>query len=838
MSGSERPVQTGTLTRADAADRAALVSDVHYTVVLDLTRDEREFDCRTTIRFRAGRRGITFLDYAGRVIEAWCNGVELSPDACDGTRIQLQTRPGENTVEVIGRAAYSRTGAGLHRFTDPLDGAVYLHTKFEPFDAHQVYPCFDQPDLKAPFELEVRAPQRWQVIANSPARESSPADGGGTTRWRFPPTRPLSTYLTALAAGPFHRLGAMHRGTPLALWCRGSYLDALKKDADELFELTGRGLDYYTALFDRPYPFDVYQQVFVPEYAFGAMEHPGCVTLNERFVFRSHVRGEARRRRAEVVLHEMAHMWFGDLVTMRWWDDLWLNESFATLMAAMAQDALTGFGPAWVSFAHQAVVTARHADQLPTSHPVVVDAADTDAVRLNFDPLTYKKGAAVLRQLALELGEDTFIRGVRHYLARHAWGNAELADFLGAQAQAAGRDLDGWARHWLRRAGVSTVRAESIGSQLRVTQELEPGGEPRPIRTKVGCYQDQDGQLRRVGSAEVGLTGESAEVAAPLDRPDLVLANDDGAGYLKVRLDPRSRRTALDRLSALPDPMARAVIWGALWDDVMDARLPAGAFVGCVLDHCAAETDLGVLQALLERAARAAVDYAAPDRAPALLGALYRRACAELDVAPPGDDRQLVWGSVLATAAGSDATDLLRRLVTGNGPWSAADRDHDLCWRLLERLAVVGQVDDELLAAWAATEPDGVGQRRALSVRAARSTLEAKQWAWARMLDPELSLAERRAVMAGWQQPGQEELLAPWTASYFDALEQVGATESPDAALAFCRAVYPRVTTAEREVLARTDAALREGRLSREMVRVLREESAELVRRARARSAA
>ncbi|WIX80415.1 M1 family aminopeptidase [Amycolatopsis carbonis] len=426
------------LTEHEAAARSAEIFDVHYAVELDLTVGAREFATSTVVRFQA-RSGdaFVFLDFAGQVESVECNGRELGPDAQEGTRVRLAVRPGGNTVRVAGSAAYSRTGEGLHRFQDPLDGQVYLHTKFEPFAAHQVYACFDQPDLKATVELTVTAEAGWVVVANTDPEE--PPTAGEGSAWRFGRTPPLPPYLVAFAAGPFRCLRSSHRGVPLTLYARGSLFEELTRDAPELFDVIGRGLDFYGRLFDLPYPFTKYDHVFAPEYAFGGMEHPGCVTLNERFVFRHRVTAEARRKRAEVLLHEMAHMWFGDYVTMRWWDDLWLNEAFATMMAVVAQADATPYGEGWPAFVHHALPAARHADRLPTGHAIRVETADTDAARSNLGPIVYLRGAAVLHDLASRVGWETFVAGVRTFLRTHAWGNAGPRRLRGRAAGGVGR---------------------------------------------------------------------------------------------------------------------------------------------------------------------------------------------------------------------------------------------------------------------------------------------------------------------------------------------------------------------------------------------------------------
>jgi aminopeptidase N len=831
------PVQPGNLTRQEAAERAALVSDVRYAVTLDLTCGDAEFAAHTTIRFQvsAANRAV-FLDYAGWVERVECNGILLGPQAFDGTRIHLPVRDGQNTVEVHGVAPFGRVGAGLHRFCDPEDGHAYLHTKFEPFDAHRVYPCFDQPDLKAVLSLDVVAPTGWRVVANTAPSAEPEQMSAERVRWTFAPTPRLSTYLTALVAGPFHRIASTHHGLPLALYARGSLLDPLTEVADELFDLTRQGLDFYTRLFEQPYPFTKYEQVFVPEYAFGAMEHPGCVTFNEQFVFKSRVTEESLRRRCEVMLHEMAHMWFGNLVTMRWWDDLWLNESFATFMAAMAQEEATRFGEAWVSFTHHACTTARHYDQLPSSHPVAVDAPDTDAVRLNFDPLTYKKGAAVLHQLAAYLGRDAFMSGIRGYLDRHAWGNADLDDFLAALQNASGADLGPWAREWLRSAGVSTVEASPSPDGVRLSQLANPGVAPRRLRLQVGRYDVHETGVELGSRVRLDLAASAAVPATAGAQPGLVIPNDDGASYLKVRLDEESRKAALAGLSALGDPMARAVTWGALWDEVLDARLPAREFVACVFAHGAAESDVGILQSLWERAMRAAVDYGERANVERALGCLGGRARAQLETATPGSDRQLVWARILAGAAQVSDFAVLGELLGGRSPWPGLEVSRDLRWRVLLSLAAGGQAGDEDIATAAETGLGDDSDRLRLTVEAARPCPQAKEEAWRRTFSEDYSLAQRRAAMAGLQQPGQEEVLTPYVDRYFTALETVWPSLGPEMAIAFTRALYPRISFAEQEVLSRTDEVLAQELLPRDLARILRDERAELALSSAARA--
>ncbi|MEV6905067.1 aminopeptidase N [Amycolatopsis sp. NPDC051372] len=817
------------MTEDEAAARSAEIFDVGYAVELDLTVGARKFATSTVVRFQA-RSGaaFVFLDFAGQVESVECNGRELGPDAHEGTRVRLAVRPGGNTVRVAGFAAYSRSGEGLHRFQDPLDGQVYVHTKFEPFAAHQVYACFDQPDLKATVGLTVTADASWVVVANTDPEEP-PIRAGERSTWRFGRTPPLPPYLVAFAGGPFRRLRSSHGEVPLALYARGSLFEDLTSDAPELFDVIGRGLDFYSRLFDLPYPFTKYDHVFAPEYAFGGMEHPGCVTLNERFVFRHRVTAEARRKRAEVLLHEMAHMWFGDYVTMRWWDDLWLNEAFATTMAVVAQAEATPYGDGWTAFAHHALPAARHADRLPTAHAIRAETADTDAARSNLGPIVYLRGAAVLHDLASRVGWETFVGGVRTFLRTHAWGNARLEDFVAALGKVSNEDVDRWVDEWLLRRGVNTV--EVVHGNVVQLPEVRS----RHLTLRVAAFDECEGELVWRHRAHVSL-GHREGAPAVAGFADLLVPNDDAVAHVKVRLDPRSRRTALRSLSTLDDQRARAVVWGALWDDVLDARLPARSYAAAVLTHGVRESDIGVLEALLEHAVRAVELYGAPLDRGRLLEAVARRVRAQLAGAALGSDRRLVLARALV-GVGQDHG-LLSDLVRGRSPWPDLEVDRDLRWRAAVRLASTGGDVDGLLRVARETDPGDGCRRNALTAEAARPTRAAKEEAWTRVVDEGFSLAERKAVMAGLRQPGQEVLLTPYADRYLRALES--RADEPEFALAFARALYPRFTTDEHAVLARTDRLLESGLLPENVRKVVREERTELalMRAARACDAA
>jgi aminopeptidase N len=829
------------LTRDEARHRASYTSAVSYEVFLDLTGGEDTFRSETTVRFSCNLTGTpTFVDLdAVTLHEVDLNGRRFDVSEYDRDRSRFPVRGliATNVLRVVADCAYQRTGVGLHRFVDPVDGRVYLHTQFEPFDAHRVFACFDQPDLKASFTLTVQAPEDWVVVSNSPVAEQ---DGG---RWRFSATPPISPYLAAVVAGPYHAVSDSHGPLPLGLYCRESL--AAHLDADEMFTVTRQGLDFFDAEFDYPYPFAKYDQVFVPEMAFGAMENPGCVTFNERMVFRSRVTEAARAGRASTVLHEMAHMWFGDLVTMRWWDDLWLNESFATYMASHAQASATRFTDAWVRFASGTKAAAAAQDQLPSTHPISADIVDTDAVRLHFDGITYAKGASVLKQLVAWVGADAFREGVRHYFYRYEWRNATLAEFLEVLEETSGRDLGAWSKEWLETAGIDTLRAESLVdgegrfTSISVAQEGQSGHDTlRSHRVALGLYDLADGGLVGRRRVELDVAGEHTEVAelAGETAPDLLLVNDDDLAYAKVRLDPRSLATLEAHLGALVDPLARSLCWASAWDMVRDAELPARRWVALVAAHAPAEDDDTALQRLLGQATTALDVYGDPARRGAGRAQLAELARAGLDAADPGSDRQLVWARLLFDVGdGPDAEALARGLLDGSTTVPGLDVDTDLRWHVVTTLAAAGADDGALVRAELERDPTDIGERRAAAALASRPTAAAKKEAWRDVTAEGRALAAVRAAAAGMWQHEQDDLLRPLLGPYLDGLAGWWAGRRREEALTLGRGLFPSTLIEEATVEAVT-ARLADPDLPDPLRRVLLEGRDALQRALRARA--
>ncbi len=739
---------TSNLTRDEAAARSALITVSSYQVDLDLTGSDVTFGSVSVIRFGCAAPGSsTHLDLtAPAVREITLNDAPVSLDAFDGDRIALTGLAADNVLRVTADCAYSHSGEGLHRFADPADGRIYLYSDLETFDAHRVYACFDQPDMKASYELAVTAPADWEVVSNmapeSTVRASSVPDGsvpnGGAVRWHFPPTPVMPTYITAVAAGPYHVVRDEHDGIPLGVYCRQSLAEYL--DADEIFEVTRQGFDFFHSSFGIKYPFGKYDQLFVPEFKEGAMENAGCVTFVEAYIFRSRVTDFAREARAETILHEMAHMWFGDLVTMRWWDDLWLNESFATWAGTLAQAEATRWTSAWTTFAQLYKAWAYRQDQLPSTHPIAADIGDIEAVEVNFDGITYAKGASVLKQLVAYVGRENFLDGVRKYFAAHAWGNATLADLLAALEETSGRDLAAWSAEWLQTAGVNTLRpsysvdADGRFAEFAVEQEA-PASHPvlRSHRIAIGLYDRTEAGIVRRLRVETDVAGARTVVPelAGQPRPDLVLVNDEDLTYAKIRLDDYSLRTLVDSIGTFTDSLPAALCWSAAWDMCRDGEMATRDYVTLVLSGISSVSDISVVQTLLRQASQAVRRFADPGWRPTGLALMASTLLDLLREAPAGSDAQLAYVRAFAgVATSTDDLALLTALLDGAVVLDGLTVDTDLRWALLWRLASRGAAGTDEIDAELARDATDAGERHAAACRAAIPAAEAKQEAW------------------------------------------------------------------------------------------------------------
>ena len=804
------------LTREQAVERAALLTVASYQIDLDLTDGsgapgERTFRSVTTVVFDALAGADSVIDIAADTIRsATLNGRELDVSGYDeSTGIPLRGLADRNVVVVDADCRYSNTGEGLHRFVDPVDNETYLYSQFETADAKRMFACFDQPDLKATFDMRVTAPTHWKVISNG---ETVSVNDGLHT---FATTPRMSTYLVALIAGPYAEWNDTytdeHGEIPLGIFCRSSL--AQHMDAERLFTQTKQGFGFYHKNFGMPYAFGKYDQLFVPEFNAGAMENAGAVTFLEDYVFRSKVTRASYERRAETVLHEMAHMWFGDLVTMAWWDDLWLNESFAEYCATLSSAEATRFTGAWTTFCSGRKVLGYMQDQQPSTHPVAADVRTLGEAIANFDGISYAKGASVLKQLVAYVGLEHFLAGLRDYFRAHAFGNATFDDLVAALERASGRDLSDWGQQWLKTTGLNTLRAEfdvddnGKFTRFAVTQSgAAPGaGETRVHRLAVGIYDDDGtGKLVRVHREELDVEGAVTEVPAlvGVSRGRLVLVNDDDLTYCALRLDAESLRTALERIADIAEPLPRSLVWSAAWEMTREAELRARDFVALVTGGVHAESEVGVAQRLLLQAQTALTSYAEQGWAREHGWPQFADRLLELARdAQPGSDHQLAFvntlcSSVLSNSHVATLADLLDRDPADLG-LAGLEIDTDLRWRIVTALATAGEVDADgpatpFIDAEIQRDPTAAGKRHGAQAATARPQLQVKDAAWTTVVeDDTMANITARSIIAGIAPPGQAELLKPFTARYFEAISGVWARRSSEVAQTVVIGLYP-----------------------------------------------
>ncbi|GGK46117.1 aminopeptidase N [Streptomyces flaveus] len=818
------------LTREEAQQRAKLLTVDSYEIDLDLSgaQEGGTFRSVTTVRFDSVENGAqSFIDLvAPTVHEITLNGDHLDADEVfKDSRIALPgILDGRNILRVVADCAYTNTGEGLHRFVDPVDQQAYLYTQFEVPDARRVFASFEQPDLKATFQFTVKAPTGWTVISNSPTPEPK------YDIWIFEPTPRISSYITALIVGPYHSVHSVYekdgQTVPLGIYCRPSLAEYL--DSDAIFEVTRQGFEWFQEKFDYAYPFKKYDQLFVPEFNAGAMENAGAVTLRDQYVFRSKVTDAAYEMRASTILHELAHMWFGDLVTMEWWNDLWLNESFATYAeaACQAHHPDSRWPHSWTTFANQMKTWAYRQDQLPSTHPIMAEIRDLDDVLVNFDGITYAKGASVLKQLVAYVGMDEFFRGVQAYFKAHAYGNTRLSDLLGALEETSGRDLGNWSEKWLQTAGINILRpeietdADGVITSFAIRQEAPalPAGAKgestlRPHRIAIGFYDldDDSGKLLRDERVELDVDGELTAVPQLVGkrRPAVVLLNDDDLSYAKVRLDEQSLAFVTEHLGDFEASLPRALCWASAWDMTRDAELATRDYLSLVLSGIGKESDIGVVQSL-HRQVKLALDlYADPAWRESGLTRWTVAALEHLRAAEPGSDHQLAWARAFAaTARTPEQLDLLEGLLSGSETVEGLAVDTELRWTFVQRLAVTGRFDEAEITAEYERDKTDAGERYATTARAARPTEAAKAEAWASVVESDkLPNAVQEAVIGGFVQTDQRELLAPYTEKFFAAVKDVWESRSHEMAQQIAVGLYPSIQVSQ-DTLDKTDAWL------------------------------
>ncbi|MHC5795785.1 aminopeptidase N [Lacisediminihabitans sp. FW035] len=793
------------LTRVEAQERKSLVSVDHYDVTLDLTTGPETFRSTTVVTFDATAGSSTFIDAITRTVHSvTLNGSELDADAVsDGVRIQLPGLAEKNTLTVVADAEYTNTGEGLHRFVDPVDDEVYLYTQFEVPDSRRVFAVFEQPDLKATFSFTVTAPAAWQLVSNSPTPE--PVVSGDSATWAFEPTPILSSYVTALVAGPYEVVrseltSSSGRVIPIGLFSRKSLSQYL--DADYIFEKTRQGFAYYEEKFQYPYPFAKYDQLFVPEFNAGAMENAGAVTFTETYVFRSKVTDAIKERRVVTILHELAHMWFGDLVTMKWWNDLWLNESFAEWASTIATAEATEWTEAWTTFQAMEKSWAYRQDQLPSTHPVVATIEDLEAVQVNFDGITYAKGGSVLKQLVAWVGIDAFFAGVAAYFAKHEFGNTELSDLLAELEITSGRDLSGWSALWLETAGVNTLTPEietdatGVITSFAIVQTAAADYPTiRPHRLAVGYYDLFDGSLVRTHQVELDVDGARTEVPELVGttKPALVLLNDDDLAYAKIRLDADSLAVAIDHLAHIENPLARAIVWGAAWDATRDGESPASDYVRLVLGNIASETESTTIRTTLSQLGLVVKQYVAPERRAETLTRIGDTLWTLATEATAGSDAQFQFVKFFAAyASTAEHAAALAGLRDGSAPLEGLEIDTDLGWEILEGLVLTGVAGQAEIDAALAADNTSNGQQAAARASATIPTAEGKRAAFDSLVDSDaLPNSIVRNVTLGYLHVNDPAVLESLIAPYFAALGDIWATRSYKIAEYIVFGLYP-----------------------------------------------
>ncbi|MEO6956096.1 MAG: aminopeptidase N [Antricoccus sp.] len=837
------------LTRADAKARSKTISTKSYDITLDLTDGagnpgERTFRSRAIINFDARVVGAsTFIDVvADSFHEVSLNGTPIDTASYrpeDGLR--LSNLAAHNELVIDGDLLYTNTGEGLHRFVDPTDQQVYLYSQFETANAKLMYACFDQPDLKGEYTFHVTAPAAWEVISNG-ASQTTTEHANGARTIDFATTKPMSPYITALIAGPFHKVTDHHDGIDLGIYCRTSLAPHL--DADELFEVTKQGFTFFQELFDFRYPFGKYDQLFVPEFNAGAMENAGAITFRDDYVFQSKTTAYRYERRAETILHEMAHMWFGDLVTMKWWDDLWLNESFATYASVYCQEKATKYKDAWTTFANIEKSWAYDQDTKSSTHPISADMTDIQTVEVNFDGITYAKGASVLKQLVAYVGEEPFFAALREYFKKHQYGNTELKDLFFELEQSSGRDLSDWSAQWLETCQVNTLQPHiEVDDQGMITAfAVEQSAVPehptlRTHRIAIGGYELRDGNVVRTERVELDIDGAKTEVPQFVGkpRPSMILLNDDDLTYAKIRFDDESLAFLLENVDKFTKSLPRTLCWSAAWDMTRDAQMKARDFVALVCRGIGAETTMSVIQSLLGQAQSAINAYSDPEWTDTGWSMLAETALQLLSDAEAGSDLQIAYSRAFASSATTPAQlDRLGAMYDGSDPIEGLAMDLDTRWALLTPLVAAGRYGTSEIDQALADDNGDVAARRAATARALLPTAQNKERAWHEAVESdELTNYMHEATALGFYSRWQRELTKPYRSRYFAALDEVWSSRSTAISQQVTELMYPRFI--EQQTIADSEAWIGTGEHASAQARLVAEARDGVVRALKAR---
>ena len=830
------------LTHEAAITRAKQIAHVSYTLWFRLDDTGDSYEGRAVLNFDLRESAHSFssevpIDFEEGVVKSISlnNAQVPEPEThYDGHHIIFNTSElttGSNRVEIAFEHKYSHTGEGLHQYKDPEDENIYLYSDFEPYYAHRMFPCFDQPDLKASFELTVDAPKEWQIISNTAEHDVTKLEGRKS--WAFPPSPLISTYIFALHAGPYKMWKADADGIPLRLFARQTV--AKWVDYQEWFRVTRAGIKFYNEQFGYPLPYAKYDQVLVPEYNMGAMENAAAVIYSERYIHRGKVTKEMARNRADTILHEMAHMWFGDLVTMRWWNGLWLNESFATFMSFWALQG-TGDKDAWQDFFANIKEWAYWQDQLITTHPIESHIADTDHAASNFDGITYGKGASAIKQLFYYLGKDDFREGLQRYFEKYALRNASINNFMQMLAEASSKNLTEWQHVWLQRAGVNSLEAvwscDEDGEIAKMTlkQGSEDGAPLRPHRTRVALYSQAKGGSKYKASKILDVTYSQAETsvdeAVGKPCPAFVFPNYEDYDFAKVTLDPKSLEAVETHLSQVEDPLTRQMLWYVLWDMTTDGRIAANQFADIVIRHAGKEKEPLIVKNLSDSLTRnyfvrhtnpseeTLLRFLAPTQRQEYQGKIEDFLNRQAVTAAPGSDLQLIWfQTYLRAAATPKATNFISGLLKGKRHLSGLKIDQERRWDLISALARLGESESPtLISDELKKDPSDMGVNASITAEASMPDLAVKKKWMQKMTreetpldksnDKPLPLSKLKQAMQSFHLLNQEELGKNFVEAYFDAIPRLVDKEESEFVATFAQQMYPALCT--QEIVERT----------------------------------
>jgi aminopeptidase N len=809
------------LTRVEAGARSALIDVTGYCVDLDLAQGPTTFESTSTVRFSCSEPGAaTFLDVKPqRLHRATLNDVQISSTDFDGERIALTGLALENEVVVTATMSYSNDGQGLHRAVDSADERHYVYGHSFLDAAPRIFACFDQPDLKAPYDVSVTAPPEWIVLGNGAAMHT------GEGRWVLATTKPLATYFFTVCAGPYVSVTAVHDGISLGIHARASLREPLERQAEQMLTITRQSFDYYHRLFGIRYPFGDYHQVYVPEFNAGAMENPGCVTLRDQYVFRGATTHDELLTRSNTISHEMAHMWFGDLVTMRWWDDLWLNESFAEYMSHRTLCEATEFTDAWVDSSMARKTWGYAAERMPSTHPVAGSPApDAQSALQNFDGISYAKGAATLRQLIAHIGDDAFIAGVAQYLSSHAYGNAALVDFLGAMERAGGKDLRGWADAWLRTAGLDAISVETVTEQGSITKatvrRTPPAAHPadRPHSFDVAGFSRGTEVFRVVTTVdhdEIALLELEGQLTARM-----LIPNATDLTWANIKLDAATVAAARAELCEVPQAQARAVVWTALIDGVALAEIDPRHLLAVLATSWPRESNQSIINRVgLQMTGRIIPAFIPVDEQDGAYALMAEAAASMLAQAEPGSSRALVAARCVATLSAEE--DLLRGWLSGQQLPEGLAGDSDFRWVVLGNLARRGVIGSAEMDAALDQDHTMAGNLKWLQAKASAPDVSAKVWAWEQITgEYGRSNSELNALAAGFWHASDQDVLRPYVARYFSDVPALSARVGEDALARVAALAYPG-SLVEGSTADQSAAALRRGDLSASVRRAM-----------------